>query len=243
MADDAGPKTHAVRLAMHDRDEMKGVYNPFAYQKGAAVLLMLENWLGEDRLRNALRDYLQRHRFGTATTADLAQALRAIGGTNVAPVMHSFLDQAGIPTIRAELHCERGKASHVTIEQVSAVTQWTIPVCWKTEGTSGSCIVLNKPRLDIELPAGDACPAFLELNSGGNGYYRSEYTSEQASALASHAPELSAAERLTLVYDLRWMEKAGRIEPAAVRPLLKKLASDTESEVARAAGEALAAAH
>src|SRR5207244_66353 len=93
-----------VRLAMKIRDEMKKVYNPIVYQKGAAVLVMLEGWLGEDRVQSGLRAYLEAHRFGNATTDDLTETLA--GAPELRAVMHSFLDISGIPEVSGETRCD-----------------------------------------------------------------------------------------------------------------------------------------
>ena len=85
MATDAGPKTRPVRLEMHSRKDTDGVYSQFVYQKGAAMLVMLDGWLGEDRVRTALHEYLSAHKFGNATTADLEASL-----TGSKPVLDSF---------------------------------------------------------------------------------------------------------------------------------------------------------
>lgn len=172
MRADAGPKTHPVRLPMHDREEMQSVYNQFAYQKGAAVLLMLENWLGEKVFRNGLRAYLRQHRFGDATTADLAAALREASGTDPSAVMHSFLDQSGVPAVRAEVRCDGSKAPAILFEQTNSTKSWAVPVCWRADDSPVSCFVLDTPRREVALASGSKCPAVLDPNAGGSGYYR-----------------------------------------------------------------------
>jgi aminopeptidase N len=100
MTADASPRTRPVRLAMNSRDDMDnrergGVYSQMVYQKGAAILLMLEGWLGETQFRDGLRSYLKAHKFGIASTADLTRALRQSSGVDLSAVMHAFLDRPG----------------------------------------------------------------------------------------------------------------------------------------------------
>jgi alanyl aminopeptidase len=211
MATDAGPKTRPVRLEMHSRKDTDGVYSQFVYQKGAAILVMLDGWLGEDRVRDGVRAYLQAHKFGNATTADLESSLE---GSK--PVLDSFLNQTGIPSIRAD--CNN---AHLSLEQTNPAHNWSVPVCWRGEGVASSCTVLAA-HAEIQLKS---CPAWLYLNAGGTGYYRTEWSAEQLTAL--DLKKLTAAERLTLVYDLRAKNIAS--------PLLKTLASDPEPEIAQAA--------
>jgi hypothetical protein len=86
------------------------------------------------------------------------------------------------------------------------------------------------PGLDQTCSTGNeialkSCPAWIYLNSGGTGYYRTEWTEPQLNALDLSA--LTPAERLTLVFDLRAMKS----------PFVSKLASDPEPEIAKAVTE------
>jgi alanyl aminopeptidase len=217
MATDAGPKTRPVRLEMNSRKDTDGVYSQIVYQKGAAILVMIDGWLGEDRVRDGLRQYLKAHQFGNASTADLEASL---AGSK--PVLDSFLNQTGIPSIRAKC----GDA-HLVVEQTNAARNWNVPVCWRGDGVASSCTVLSgRGEMTVK-----SCPAWIYMNSGGSGYYRTEWSAEQLAAL--DLTKLSAPERLTLIYDLR----AGK---NTTSPLLKTLATDVEPEIAKAATDAMA---
>jgi alanyl aminopeptidase len=213
MATDAGPKTRPVRLEMNSRKDTDGVYSQIVYQKGAAILVMLDGWLGETQVRDGIREYLNAHKFGNATTADLEAS---IPGSK--QVLDSFLNQTGIPSIRAK--CRDGQ---LQIEQTNSAHTWTVPVCWRSEDMASSCRV---PKAELK-----SCPAWIYLNAGGSGYYRSEYAPEQLAAL--DVAKLTAAERLTLIYDLRALKNL-------TSPLLKTLERDPEPEIAKAAADVMA---
>jgi len=229
MAMESGPRARPVRLAMNSREDTRGVYGRVVYDKGASILLMLDGWLGEDKVREGLRAYLKQHAFGNANTKDLESALRASSGIDPAPVMDSFLDQVGIPVIRAD--CKGGKVN------IASAGSWSVPVCVRGAGLSSdevsqTCGVIDAGHHAIDLKR--ACPAWIETNSGGTGYYRTEWSAIQLSALSASMDrglaQLSAAERLTLVYDLRAMKAS----PEA-SALLTRLADDAEPEIANAA--------
>jgi alanyl aminopeptidase len=215
MATDAGPKTRPVRLEMHSRKDTDGVYSQIVYQKGAALLVMLDGWLGEDRVRAGLREYLKAHKFGNATTADLESSL-----PGSKPVLDSFLNQTGIPVIRAK--CED---AHVLIEQTNAIHRWNVPVCWRGEGLASTCVVVETRK---EIPV-KSCPAWIYPNAGGTGYYRTEWPGDPHLDVT----KLTAAERLTLIYDLRAAKNIAS-------PLLKTLTSDAEPEISKAASDVMA---
>jgi alanyl aminopeptidase len=218
MATDAGPKTRPVRLEMNSRKDTDGVYSQFVYQKGAAILVMLDGWLGETQVRDGLREYLQAHKFGNATTADLESSIK---GSK--PVLDSFLNQTGIPSIRAKCSDAR-----LVIEQTNATHNWNIPVCWRGEGVASNCTVLDSPHAEIQLKS---CPGWIYPNANATGYYRTEWSEEQLAAL--DLTKLTPAERLTLIYDLRASKNI-------TSRLLTALTTDPEPEVAKAATDVLA---
>src|SRR5262249_43100137 len=152
-------------------------------------------WIGEDHFRDGLRVYLRDHRFGNATIDDLASALRNSSGIEPDRMMHAFLDTPGVPEIRGELLCDRAE---VPALRISKTGSGPVPVCWRADRVESTCTVLEGISTEVDLPKGTACPTWFYLNSGGTGYYRTAWTQAPMTAI----PQLSAAERLALVYDL-----------------------------------------
>jgi len=228
MRMDDSPRTRPVRVQPGDREGTKDIYSRVVYDKGAAVLLMLEGWLGEDKMREGVRAYLNDHRFGNAAATDLAAELKLASGVDPTAVMHSFLDSAGLPRVSFQVECT--PAPRIRIRRTGTAA---VPICYRGEGLAKSCSVVEGPSREVNLPAGSACPAWVEPNAGATGYYRTTWTAEQLAALP--LAQLSPAERLMLAYDL-----AG--QPAnrdAARAALSKLASDSEPEVVQAARDGL----
>ena len=76
--------------------EASQAFDEITYQKGQAVIRMLEAYLGAEGFREGIRRYLRAHAYGNATTADLWAQLAAASGQPVAPVATSFTDQPGV---------------------------------------------------------------------------------------------------------------------------------------------------
>ena len=225
MASDDGPKSHAVRNPKHTRVDMESVYDQFPYQKGAGILLTLESWLGRDKLREGLRQYLRKHASGNASSADLATELSAASGEDVKPVLDSMLDHKGVPVIEGS--CRNGK---LTLTQGSANVQ-TIPVCYRTSDGS-ACVVVSQAVTEVDLKV---CPGWVVWNGGGMGYFRTRWTDVRAIPALS---ELTAAERVTLAFDLKWSIQQGSLNEQDAGELMKALERDEAPEVAAAAKRA-----
>src|SRR5207245_8600844 len=93
MVTDGRPSTHAIRQPVKASDNLQQIFDALAYEKGEAVLGMLEAWLGPDVFRAGVRDYLHAHEWGNATASDLWGALSRAAGKDVGRVMSTFLDQ------------------------------------------------------------------------------------------------------------------------------------------------------
>lgn len=215
MATDESARTRPVRVAMNNRHDTEDVYNRLVYNKGAALLQMLEGWLGEAPVQAGLRAYLKKFAFSNATTADLEASLLAAAGVDPAPVMDAFLNHTGVPTVRGS--CAQG------VVTVDVAGPHPLPVCVRGDGVARRCSAIAADRAEIVLRR--PCPAWIEWNAGATGYYRTVWSAAQLQAL--DLARLTAAERLMLVYDLR----AAHSDSA----LLKKLASDPEPEIVQAA--------
>jgi alanyl aminopeptidase len=228
MQIDGSRRTRPVRAEPDNREGTRDIYNRIVYDKGGSVLLMLEGWLGEDKVRDGVRSYLNEHRFGNASTGDLEADLKRSSGVDPAAVMHSFLDEPGLPRVSVQVEC--GPTARLRIRQTGASA---IPVCYRGAGVGRTCTVLEGPSRDVDLPKGSSCPAWIEPNAGGTGYYRTTWSAAQLAALT--LKDLLPAERLTLAFDLR----AQATDRPAARGSLAKLAADPEPEIARAAQDGL----
>jgi cytosol alanyl aminopeptidase len=229
MAIDAPPDAYVVREPMASREQMRKVYGPLVYEKGAAGLNMLENWLGEQAFRAGIQRYLMDHKFATATTSDFATALGQIAGRDLRPVLSSFLDRAGVPVVTAELRCDSGLARVVLRQD----REGSVPVCLKAEGVPGRCVVLEGLEAAVTL---QSCPSWLFANAGASGYYRSLLEPKLFLSLARQAAsQLTAAERLTFVQDVSALVMNGRLPATQALGLLHDMAHDPEPLVAAAA--------
>jgi alanyl aminopeptidase len=215
-----------VRVPIATRAQSKNIYDRLVYQKGAAILMMMDGWLGEANVRDGLRAYLREHAFSIATTADLAGALSRQAGKDTLPVLESFLDTTGVPRVRATLLCD--PKPRLRIEQTGARA---IPVCFRGEGMGG-CQVLDSGAVDVELAG---CPSWIYLNSSGSGYYRTLWSEAQLGALLEAGLPLTLAEKLTLVEDLQALRATGQ----EVKAVLLKLSNEAEPVVATTAFAAL----
>jgi alanyl aminopeptidase len=231
------PGTRPVRLEMHSRQEADDVYNGVVYTKGAAILEMLEDWIGPEPFQRSLHRYLTDHQFSSGTSADLARAIKQESGVDAAPVLFAFLDRPGAPLLRFNLVSDSGGAK-LEIEQGDH--PWPVPVCFHVADSGRRCEVLNNPQAEVRL---DGMPVWIWPNAYGSGYYRSQLTANLLEGLVEKGySQLEEKERLSLAGDLESLTGSG-VPATEVLKVLPMFAQSQEGEVtAHAAAIALALA-
>ena len=174
MGLDSLRSTRPVRARATTTAEIAGLFDPVAYEKGAAVLRMIEAWVGEEPFQKAVNAYIEEFQYGNARAEDFWKTLARSTGKPVDEVMPTFVDQPGLPLVSIDLRCS-GAAPHVVVSQdrylrdpapVAAknAVPWQIPVCLRTSTGQTTCEVVKEPEEAIVL---DACPAWVMANAGG----------------------------------------------------------------------------
>ncbi|MEM9694242.1 MAG: M1 family metallopeptidase, partial [Myxococcota bacterium] len=232
MGLDAHPSARRVRQPVVTVREAEEAFDGITYIKGAAILRMLERWLGEESFRGGVRSYLDMHADGNAEAGDLFDALASAGRKDVAPVARSFVDQAGLPLVRVEVKCEGEETPTARLTQSvyrgvvggpGDDKQWRIPVCLGVAGQEEPvCSLLTNTTQNVPLPGGQ-CPAWVHPNLGYAGYYRSEVAGEElAAAFAEHVRnKMGTRDQVGYLSDAWALVQAGR---RPVRGLVRELA-------------------
>ena len=213
MQGDGLAATRSLDEPVNSKADISDAFGPIAYVKGAGVLAMFDAAADDQKFRQALRQYLERHRFRTATSEDLIAALRAEGGRQLADALAKFVHQPGVPSVRASLTCVAHKSLTLHLAQQRAVSipgarlpaqLWDIPVCVAYEGTNSPprCEWLRSPAADVILPADAACPGWFQLNPDATGYFFAAYDESQFQNLIDHGWEhLSLADQILVLDD------------------------------------------
>jgi aminopeptidase N/puromycin-sensitive aminopeptidase len=234
---DAQPTTRAIRAHADTREEIEQMFDGISYGKAGAVLLMVENYLGEETFRQGVHNYLAAHEYSNATAEDFWGAQTATSHKPVDKIMESLVAQTGEPLLTF------GEAKNGKVEvsqkrfylspsiQPDPKQKWTIPVCFKTE-TGQDCQLLSPSDSFLKVPAGSAF-----ANANGKGYYRSAYpASVYAALVAGVESKLTPSERISLIGDEWAQVRANSASVGAYLDLAAAVKSDPGADVV---GEAL----
>ncbi len=99
LALDALANTHPIYAPVRSVAEATENFDAITYEKGAAVVRMIEHYLGADTFRAGVRTYMRRHREQNAVAADLWRALEEASGREVSRVAQAWIEQPGFPLV------------------------------------------------------------------------------------------------------------------------------------------------
>ena len=230
---DAVPSAKRLREPVASRDDIDGAFDgAITYNKGASVITAYEAFVGPGRWRAAVQAHLDARSHQTTTTSDFLAALSAAAGPDLAASLRGFLDQKGVPLLRASVACGKSGAT-VTLRQErflatgprDRATRWTTPVCLRAgkDGRETSvCRLAAGPKSTLSLPF---CPSWLWPNAGGTGYYLSAMAPGEAQRLWPH---LTGPERLAMATDARLLARRGDVPFEDALALVEPLARDPD---------------
>ncbi|HEY6597879.1 MAG TPA: M1 family metallopeptidase [Pseudomonadales bacterium] len=244
MGADALVTARRIREPIESYHDVTNAFDGITYSKGAGVLGMLEDFVGESAFRDGIREYLRSHALASAEMSDLVASLaRASGKDEIDGVLKTFTEQVGTPLIDVKVACGEGAATVSLSQQrflpvgskAASGQRWEVPVCVRygtVDGTREHCTVLAQPTMDVALDAADGCPTWLMPNRGGRGYYRWRLDEPRLDRLtAVMYSALEGGERLSLADALAASVAAGNADLAAYFARLPQLLSGDDRYV------------
>ena len=147
---DARASTHPIVQKISTVDEVSAAFDAITYQKGQAVIRMLEGAVGPEAFRAGVRSYMAKHRYDNTATDDLWTEVGAAAGRPVKPFMDTFTLQPGVPLITVGDPACAGGTTRLSFTQgrfgVDAPSKvplkWIIPVDYAAGTTHAKVDVL-----------------------------------------------------------------------------------------------------
>ena len=249
MGEDSLASTRRVREPIKEFTDVQSAFDGITYSKGGAVLAMFERYVGEEKFRTAIRNYLRQHSRGNATSADLIDAIAAVSNDpeQVRQAFNSFIDQPGVPIVHVAAQCKGPKPS-LLIEQerylpigssAPAEGRWILPLCVRYgdgKGVHEQCRLVGDKQATFDLQA-DGCPAWVMPNADGAGYYRFAMSGVDQGKLEAHFDALNEREQRAFADSVDAAYEAGVIDSRAFLSAAARSANATMRQTAMAASE------
>ena len=220
MAIDALKSTRSIEYTVLSPEDCRSMFDVLTYEKGAAVLRMLEQFLGAEVFRKGISAYseeasVQQHR-------DRRPLGRARSGERPAGPQHDgYLDfSAGLSGHQRRPTAD-GRGLKISQRRFffappeNPKTQlWHVPVMVRArtdQGVATHKLLLTTAETTLALPGK---LEWALLNEGGHGFYRVRYSPEMLASLTRNLGALQPIERFGLVSDT-WAATVAGLTPLA----------------------------
>ncbi len=243
---DALNTTHPIEIEVYHPDEIGEIFDEVSYSKGACVIRMLADYLGEKDFRDGLRYYLKKHSYFNASTIHLWQAFEKVSKKPVEKIMKNWTSKPGYPLIQVsekanklQLTQSRFYSSIISKQKSKDKTLWQVPV--KVERDSnfakatsdkkgkGESLLLNSKQTTINVVQ----TQWVKVNPGESGFFRTAYSSKQLSELRKpiEQKKLAPIDRLGIVRDAFALSEAGQLSTVEALKLIKSFAREDDYTV------------
>ncbi|CAH1790124.1 unnamed protein product, partial [Owenia fusiformis] len=241
---DAMKSSHPIEVPVGHPAEVDEIFDAISYSKGASVIRMLHDYVGDKDFRKGMNLYLNKFKHQNAFTEDLWAALEQSSGKPINKIMSGFTNQMGFPVLKVS-QVQQGSNRVLTITQEkfcadggsgdASSSTWMVPISVST--SSNPDIVAHRALMDqttITLTLENVKEGeWVKLNAGNVGFYRVQYSSEMLDALLPAIKEQSIPprDRLGLQSDLFALARAGVASTVDVLKVVEAFQNETNYTV------------
>ena len=192
--------SNPIRQPLTNLNDAGQLYGPIIYEKAPIVMRQLEMVVGEQRLRDGLREYLKAYAFGNATWLDLIRILDAKTPDNLAAWSRAWVEQRGRPEFTTTLRVtKKNTIQRLTVTMNDPLRRGLV---WPqrmriTLGYPGAqkdfAVYANARETVVREAAGQPKPLFVLPNGAGLGYGLFLLDEDSARYLLANMPRLGDA--------------------------------------------------
>ena len=240
LVSDALESTHPIYSHVETAAEIAELFDNITYEKGCAVMRMLENFLGEDAFRDGLRTYMKEFGEGNAAGADLWRHLQNAAGQPVTDIMESWVNQEGYPVLKLTLDGSTLKVSQQRFFSSPTASGergqlWHVPLVVRYEDDNGiheTRTLLPEREGTVELKAKGAIK-WCYANSDEIGFYRQNPDAMLLKGVLANLEKLTPLEQMGLLSDQWALVRNGTNKINGVLDALTAIAKVDEYSVLR----------
>lgn len=226
--------SHPISQEVQQATDIDRVFDWIAYKKGAALIRMLANVMGQPLFQKGLNDYLLSHMYSNAARDDLwnklSQAMRSEGrDIDIGEMMDRWTLQMGYPVVTiSKNQTEQLPSHHITVSQQhflygqdkgsNSSLQWQVPltvVVGNTSMVSRETLIWIHNKTETHRIDAMHGNSWLLGNINQTGYFRVNYDLQNwrllIQQLHSNPQMISVGNRAGLIDDAFSLARAGHL--------------------------------
>ncbi|HEV2651466.1 MAG TPA: M1 family metallopeptidase [Rhizomicrobium sp.] len=231
---DTLPSARVIRQPVNNTDDLGNAFDEITYDKGEAVLRMLESYAGTEAWQQGVHAYLTKFAYGNATAQDFIGTIaQETGHPELVSAFTDFITQSNVPNIQVGGYCEAdaldlSQAPYAAFGATPARTSWHLPVCTSQNGQQ-SCRLMTSAKMSV--PASKDCHEPLLINPSGVGYFRYSLDEPGWQTQIASLPALAPADQIAVLDNIDAAMRSGGASPADLLAVVKTLASTARWDV------------
>jgi aminopeptidase N/puromycin-sensitive aminopeptidase len=192
LTTDSQRTTRPIRLPAGSENSGNLFDSGIVYGKTASVLRMVEEWVGKDAFRDAIRVYLKKYSWSNAAAEDFWGTMKGAAKQPIDVVLQSFVDTTGVPLLHVSENCAVTQERLLPKTEAAVKQTWTIPVCASLARATSAALPCRVLSEGATLPS---CDRFLSRN--GASYYVVDYPAATREAFRAKLKTFPPAERIS----------------------------------------------
>lgn len=218
--------SRSIEFPVATPEDARAMFDVLTYEKGCAILRMLELYIGSAIFQKGCAIYMKRHACGNTETKDLwiaiSEAVREAGLSIAADkLMDTWVFQQGFPLVTIESGRSAGsivlrqRPFRYCSDGSNPGELWHVPVAvraGRSKFSTEEYFLLTES--EQVFYTGEEF-SWLVVNADGKGFYRVSYSDDLLAMLLRYKAQLSASERFNLLNDLWAATQAGALRLAA----------------------------
>lgn len=227
---DATDGVQSVHVNVNNPAEIDSIFDgAIVYAKGSRMLVMVRSLIGDDALRQGLKNYFAAHQYGNAKGTDLWEALGQAANMPIGNIMNSWLEQPGYPVVQAKVensHLILKQAQFFIGEHQDQGRQWQIPLNSNYADVPKLMTAESLDLGDYQSLRQTAGRPFL-LNQDNQAHFIVQYDTELLNDLLDQVDQLSNSDQRELLQDLSLLAQGQYISYADLIPRLGQFANQS----------------
>ncbi|EMR02307.1 M1 family metallopeptidase [Cesiribacter andamanensis] len=165
-----------IRQPLENLQEAGSLYGAIIYHKAPIMMRQLERLMGEEALRQGLREYLSTYAYGNASWPQLIDILDAVTPLDLKAWNQVWVNEPGRPVFDWELRSSGDRITELLISQKAESgpdrlwPQYFDVALVYADTVLHYPVQMNQPQLRLKTIEGAKKPLYVLFNASGEGY-------------------------------------------------------------------------
>lgn len=224
---DAIDGVQSVHVPVHHPDEIGTIFDgAIVYAKGARLMNMLQNFIGEKAFRDGLQKYFKNFKYKNTVGADLWKCLGESSGENIQDFMEAWITLSGYPVVRADISNGVLNLSQKQFFVGSGVDNNKIWPIFLNSNQENLPRIMDCEALSIQFDSD-----YLKLNEGNISHFITNYSKNIFDELLNRIDNMDTISRLQLLQEQSLLARGGLVKSSNLLQVLSRFSNEESLNV------------